>query len=108
MTILPFITDSLDNIIGIVEKAKEAGAKYIISCPGTTQRQGSRDYFYKELDKSFPGLKEKYENTYKDSYNCLIPDYKSKSDVFFKLCNKLSMPVAMNFYNNKKDVLELF
>lgn len=73
--ILPFINDTEENISGILdicEKAKVWGV--ICFSMGVTLREGSRDYFYKNLDKKFPGMKEKYIRTYGDSYYADSPD----------------------------------
>ena len=67
--ILPFINDTEENIKKIIEYCVEAKV-YGIICfgMGLTLREGNREYFYKKLDESFLGLKQKYINTYKDSY----------------------------------------
>ena len=64
MPVLPFITDEQENLLDIVYKAKENGAKYILASVGMTLREGQREYYYEQLDKHFPGLKEKYSQTY--------------------------------------------
>lgn len=67
--ILPFINDTEENIIGILNYCKEAKV-YGMICfgMGLTLREGNREYFYSELDKKFPTLKEKYMREYGDSY----------------------------------------
>ncbi|MDE7043884.1 MAG: radical SAM protein, partial [Acetatifactor sp.] len=59
--ILPFINDTEDNISGILDMCIEAKV-YGIICfgMGLTLRDGNREYFYKQLDRLFPRLKEKY------------------------------------------------
>lgn len=67
--ILPFINDTAENISGIMEYAREAGA-YGIICfgMGLTLREGNREYFYRALDKSFPGIKKMYIERYGMKY----------------------------------------
>ena len=62
--ILPFINDTQANISGLLDYCIEAKV-YGIICfgMGVTLRDGNREYFYRQLDKSFPGLKEKYIRT---------------------------------------------
>lgn len=60
MPILPFINDTEDNIKEIVNKAKEAGTKYILPWMGVTLRNRQKAYYFKKLDKSFPGLRKVY------------------------------------------------
>ena len=57
--ILPFINDTEGNIIGILNYCKEAKVFGIICFGmGVTLREGNREYFYSQLDKKFPKLKE--------------------------------------------------
>jgi DNA repair photolyase len=67
--ILPFINDIKENIIGILNYCKEAKV-YGVICfgMGLTLREGNREYFYSELDKKFPKLKELYIQEYGISY----------------------------------------
>ncbi len=66
--ILPFINDSKENIIGILNACIDAKV-YGIICfgMGLTLREGNREYFYAQLDQHFPGLKEKYIQHYGDA-----------------------------------------
>lgn len=88
MPVLPFIEDNKENIGGIIRKAKEAGAKYIYAAFGVTQRAGQREYFHKKLDETFPGMKEKYEKTFGDKYNCESPHAKELYTFFKEECLK--------------------
>ena len=56
--ILPFINDTEANLRGILDYCIEAGV-YGIICFGMslTLRDGNREYFYQQLDRHFPGLK---------------------------------------------------
>ncbi len=76
--ILPFINDTEDNISGILDMCIEAKV-YGVICfgMGLTLREGNREYFYKQLDRLFPGLKEKYRETYGNQYviNSLNSEY---------------------------------
>ena len=59
--ILPFINDTEENITGILEYCIEAKV-YGVICfgMGLTLREGNREYFYSQLDRLFPHMKEKY------------------------------------------------
>lgn len=67
--ILPFINDTEENITGILDMCIEAKV-YGIICfgMGLTLREGNREYFYDQLDRLFPGLKEKYIQMYGNQY----------------------------------------
>lgn len=87
--ILPFINDSLENMVKIVERCVQIGARYIIVFDfGTTKRAGSQDHFYKSLDRYFPGVKEKYIRRYGDAYNCPTPNNQELWREFKRLCSE--------------------
>ncbi len=73
--LLPFINDTEKNISDILDCCAEAGV-YGIVCfgMGMTLREGSREYFYAQLDRLFPGLKEKYIHTYGGRYELTSPN----------------------------------
>ncbi|MBQ4110691.1 MAG: radical SAM protein [Clostridia bacterium] len=96
--ILPFINDTEENLLGILNYCKEAGVYGIISFGmGMTLREGNREYFYKELDKSFPHLKEKYIKTYGESYELLSPNHYKLMKIFREFCKKNNI-----VYDNNK------
>ncbi|SHI46920.1 SPL family radical SAM protein [Lutispora thermophila] len=66
---LPYINDNEENIRGLLDYCIEAKVYGIICFGiGLTLREGNREYFYKKLDEHFPGMKEKYIEKYKYSY----------------------------------------
>lgn len=87
--ILPFINDTEENIGGILDYCIEAGVKGIICFGmGVTLRDGNREYFYRALDKHFPGIKNKYIKTYGNAYNLPSPDNERLLQIFRKLCKE--------------------
>ena len=87
--ILPFINDTEENIQKIVEKLGEIGTKRIIMFGfGVTLREGNREYFYKMLDKHFPGVKERYIKTFGYNYMCNSPNSEKLWEVFKKECER--------------------
>lgn len=67
--ILPFINDTRENIEGILQSCIDAGVKGVICFNmGVTLREGNREYFYAQLDRHFPGMKERYIRAYGNSY----------------------------------------
>lgn len=96
MPILPFINDTEENIINIVRLAKENGTKFIFPAFGVTLRSNQRDYFFKMLDKSFPGIKEKYIKTFGNNYVCNSPNARKLYNTFAKECKRLGLLYKMN------------
>ncbi len=108
--ILPFINDTKDNIEGILNYCIEAKAKGILCFGmGLTLREGNREYFYEQLDKHFPKLKEKYIKTYGNRYvlNSLKNDELMK--IFKTKCDEnkiMSGPQAIFKYLKEFDKKE--
>jgi len=90
--ILPFINDTEENIRGILGYCVEAGVKGIICFGmGVTLRDGDREYFYKALDKHFPGIKNKYIRTYGNAYDIPSPNNENLLEIFKEVCVKNGM-----------------
>lgn len=112
--VLPFINDTEENISNIVEAACENGAKFIYPGFGVTLRQNQRDYYYSKLDKLFPGIKQRYINTFGDSYQCSSPNAARLWQVFSDLCYKhhiiYKMPEIISAYkiSRKNTQISLF
>ena len=87
--LLPFINDTQENIEGIVDYCLRARVKAIICFGiGLTLREGNREYFYRALDRHFPGLKEHYIKTYGNSYEVSSPNEHYLMKHLSELCKK--------------------
>ena len=85
--ILPFINDTRENISGILDYCEEAEVKGIICFSmGVTLRAGSREYFYRQLDRHFPGMKERYIRSYGESYILDSPNNQELMRLFHQRC----------------------
>jgi len=85
--ILPFINDTEENIRSIVDACADAGVKGIITFGmGLTLREGNREYFYQQLDRHFPGMKQKYARHFGNSYECPSPRQDALMDLFKERC----------------------
>ncbi len=95
MPVLPFITDTQENVTAIVEAAAKSGARFVYPSLGVTLRQNQRDYFYARLDEHFPGLKERYQKQYGPSYQCSSPDAKILWETLKTACKKYGLLYKM-------------
>ena len=87
--ILPFLTDTEENLRGILEACRETAVKGVIWYgPGVTLRDGDREYFYASLDRKFPGLKEEYIRRYGGSYEVNSPNGTYLNSLFHGLCEQ--------------------
>lgn len=90
--ILPFINDTQENIEGILDLCAQAGVYGVINFGmGLTLREGNREYFYKQLDRLFPGLKEKYIKNYGNRYEIASPNNRRLMQIFHQKCGAYGM-----------------
>lgn len=85
--ILPFLNDTKENIEGILEYCIRAEVKGIICFGmGLTLRDGNRAYFYRQLDRHFPGLKDEYIHRYGNRYEIDSPNSRDLMTLLHKTC----------------------
>lgn len=94
--VLPFITDSEENIKALVKLASQYGTRFIHTYMGMTLRENQRDYYFDKLDQHFIGLKEKYIKYYKERYDCTVLNNKKLYKVFTDECKKYGILYDMN------------
>lgn len=87
--ILPFINDTEENILGVLGYCMEAQVKAILCFGmGVTLREGNREYFYAQLERLFPGIKEKYIRHFGNAYEIISPRNKELMKAARDLCKK--------------------
>lgn len=87
--ILPFINDTEENTRGLLDCCKEAAVYGILTFGmGVTLRDGDRQYFYRKLDRHFPGMKERYIHTYGNAYELPSPNSKELMKLFTGFCRR--------------------
>ena len=90
--ILPFLNDTRENIDGILDACIDAGVKGVLCFNmGLTLRSGNREYFYAQLDRHFPGLKERYIRTYGNQYEINSPRNAELMALFHRRCEQSGM-----------------
>ncbi|HPA93939.1 MAG TPA: radical SAM protein [Petrotogaceae bacterium] len=108
MPTLPYITDSEDNIKNIMQLAVDNGASYVIASFGVTMRDRQREYYYKKLEKTFPGLKEKYVNKYGNKYSCRSENYTRLNQIYNEYSLRYNLKKRVESYNEVVENLRLF
>ena len=93
--LLPFVTDTEENILAILRQAKAAGAKFVYTYMGMTLRAGSREYYLEHLENLQPGLKEKYQKRFGTRYSCVSPRSKKLWNVYIAECERLGLLYEM-------------
>jgi DNA repair photolyase len=90
--ILPYINDTKENLAGILRYCIRAGVKGVLCFGmGVTLREGNREYFYAALDRSFPGLRARYEQEYGLAYELNSPNNGELMRLFHAVCEKYGM-----------------
>ena len=109
MPILPFLEDRPEDIRLLVERAANAGAGYILASFGMTLRDRQRDYYYRQLDRLFPGQSDQYRACFGEQYWCSTPNANQLLALFEAECKRHGVATRIPFYNPNPAVqLELF
>ena len=88
MPVLPFITDTEENVMGIIERAAESKVDFIYPMFGMTLRENQRDWYFENLDRLFPGKKEKYLHSFGNRYECRSLNWERLYQQFQSTCKK--------------------
>lgn len=87
--ILPFINDTRENLEGVLDLCLQAGVCGVVCFGmGMTLREGSREYFYAQLDRHFPGMKERYIAAYGSRYLLESPNSRQLTALFHDVCRR--------------------
>lgn len=97
MPLLPYLTDTPENVCSILRQARECGARFIYPWFGLSLRSGQREYFYQKLEQLFPGQKvrEHYIRRYGSSYDCRSPREGELNSLFIAECERLGLLYRM-------------
>jgi len=89
---LPYINDTEENLRGLLDYCVEAGVYGIICFGiGLTLREGNREYFYSNLDRHFPGLKNEYQKKYGNNYVVASDNNETLMKLVYAVCEKHSI-----------------
>jgi len=103
MPVLPFLQDNAENVLGVVRRSAQAGARFIFPGFGVTLRDNQRQWYYDRLDESFPGLSSDYQRFFGDRYSCGLPHkVRALEELFRKECDSLGILYRM------KDIIEAY
>jgi len=89
---LPFINDTEGNLRGLLDYCAEAGVHGILCWGiGLTLRDGNREYFYAQLDKHFPGLKDVYRKKFCLNYSISSDNNDLLMKMLREMCDRHSI-----------------
>ncbi|MBR0207541.1 MAG: radical SAM protein [Oscillospiraceae bacterium] len=90
--ILPYLNDTEENVRGVLERCAAAKVRGVVCFGmGLTLREGNREYFYAQLDRLFPGLKERYIREYGTQYVVSSPHNDELMRLFHGFCAEKDM-----------------
>lgn len=85
--ILPYLNDTEDNIKRLLEMCIEAKVRGILCFGmGLTLREGNREFFYEQLDRHFPMLKQRYIRNFGNQYVVNSPHDAELMRLFHRTC----------------------
>lgn len=98
MPVLPWLEDSQENILAIVRRAHEAGARFIYAFFGMTLRDNQREWYFDRLNHLFPGedLPQRYISRYGSQYTCHSPKAGALWKLFAAECERYGILYKMN------------
>ncbi|MBQ8200557.1 MAG: radical SAM protein [Clostridia bacterium] len=89
--VLPYLTDTEDNIRRIVRMTAEAGGRFVVCFFGMTLRTGNREYYYEALHRLYPGLRERYAREFGNAYEISAREADSLYEAFKDECRKQAL-----------------
>lgn len=97
MPVLPFLEDSVENVLAVADAAAAAGAKFVYPAFGMTMRENQRQYYLEALERLFPGedLSRRYLHRYGERYECPSPRAKALWEAFSARCRALGLLCEM-------------
>lgn len=92
--LLPWINDTEENLQQILEAALAAGVSGILNFGmGLTLREGCREYYYQQLDQSFPKMRERYIHHFGSAYELLSDNADRLTNIFTDFCSEHQLMV---------------
>ena len=107
MPVLPFILDTQLNLTMLVEAAHANKAAYILPEFGMTLRDRQREHYYSALDQHFPGIRQKYEDTFGEKYSATTVRREFLEGLFNKLCGQYGIATRIEKYPSRQRIAQL-
>lgn len=86
--VLPWLTDTEENIRSIVRQTAENGGRFVVCFFGMTLRTGNREHYFDALQRHFPGVREHYLRAYGNAYEIPARDPKGLYAAFTDECRR--------------------
>jgi DNA repair photolyase len=100
MPVLPYLEDTEENVRAIVAMAARHGASYVLPAFGMTLRDRQRAYYYQQLDRLFPGVRERYESRFGERYEARCERARELEQAFTSECAAQGVATRMRMYEH--------
>lgn len=94
--VLPFLTDTEENVLNMISKSKASGAKFLYTKMNMTLKTNQRDYYYNALDILYPGLKDDYIAVYGTRHICNTLQFRHLMELYLKRCSEAHILTDMD------------
>ncbi|MCU0643978.1 MAG: radical SAM protein, partial [bacterium] len=91
MPVIPFITDTPEQIEKVFQKAKEVGIDYIIFSGMTLKDGRQKQYFFEVLKKHYPNLITEYEHIFQ------LNEWGQAIDIYYASVHQTFLPIAKKY-----------
>lgn len=94
MPVIPFISDSREEIERMLQKAKTAGVDFVLFSGMTLKAGRQKDFFFEFIHENMPEIEQEIEQLYRhnDPYGQALPAYYAKLEaIFHELARKYRM-----------------
>lgn len=104
MPVLPFLEDSVENVLAVVEAAHSAGANFIYPAFGMTLRANQKIWYLDKLQQLFPeeNYPEKYRMAFGSNYQCTSQNARKIWSIFSEKCEEYHILYRM------KDIIHAY
>lgn len=89
--VLPYLTDTEDNLRRIVRMTAQAGGRFVVCFFSMTLRTGNREYYFDALQRDFPGVRGHYLREYGNTYELSARDPGALHAAFTDECRKYGL-----------------
>lgn len=97
--VMPYLTDTEENIREIVRRAKAHGARYVYASMSVTMEGVQREYFYEKAETVCPGIAARYRKSFDQRYRCHSPKGKKLYAAYQEECDKQGLLSDMRAVN---------
>jgi DNA repair photolyase len=101
MPMLPYITDSADDLVELIKMAKRYGAQYIVPSFGVSLKEKQREYLFEQLGKYSDKVRAQYMKSYSKTRAAKIRNYNKIREIFINECIKHGISTKAPLYQTK-------